>query len=50
MESGIVEKLLTNLHDKNEYIVYMRNLKQALNHGLILKKVQRVFKSNRGAR
>ena len=50
MESGIVEKLLSNLHDKNEYIVHMRNLKQALNHGLILKKVQRVIKSNRGAR
>ena len=50
MESGIGEKLLTNLHDRNEYIVHMKNLKQALNHGLILKKLQRVIKSNRGAR
>ena len=33
------EKLLiTNLHDKTEYAVYIRNLKQALNHGLVLKK------------
>ena len=30
-----VEKLITNLHDKNEYVVYIRNLTQVLNHGLI---------------
>ena len=33
-----VEKLVSNLHDKTEYVIYIRNLKQALNHGLILKK------------
>ena len=33
-----VEKLVANLHDKTEYIVHIRNLKQALNHGLVLKK------------
>ena len=33
-----VEKLVTNLHDKNEYVIHIRNLKQSLNHGLILKK------------
>ena len=32
-----VEKLLTNLHDKIEYAIHIRNLKQVLNHGLILK-------------
>ena len=32
-----VEKLVTNLHDKTEYAIHIRNLKQALNHGLILK-------------
>ena len=31
------EKLATNLHDKTEYVIHIRNLKQALNHGLILK-------------
>ena len=31
-------KLVTNLHDKIEYVIHKRNLKQALNHGLILKK------------
>ena len=35
-----VEKLVANLHDKNEYVIHIRNLKQALNHGLALKKVQ----------
>ena len=30
--------------DKNEYLIHIRKLKQALNHGLILKKVHRVIK------
>ena len=25
-----------NLHDKSEYVIHIRNLKQALNHGLAL--------------
>ena len=33
-----VEKLVGNLHDKTEYIIHIRNLKQALNHGLFFKK------------
>ena len=41
-----VEKLVTNLHDKTEYVIHIRNLKQALNHGLVLKKVHRVIKFN----
>ena len=43
---GKVEKLVTNLHDKTEYIIHIRNLNQALNHGLILEKVHRVIKFN----
>ena len=39
-----VEKLVTDLHDKNEYVIHIRNLKQALNHGLLLKKVHRDIK------
>ena len=34
-----VEKLVTNLHDKTEYVIHIRNLKQALNHELLLKKI-----------
>ena len=33
-----VVKLVTNLHDKTEYVIRIRNLKQALNQGSILKK------------
>ena len=44
-----VEKLMTNLHDKTEYIIHMRNLKQALNHGLIFKKVHKVITFNENA-
>ena len=39
-----VEKLVATLHDKNEYVIRIRNLKQALHHGLVLKKVHRVIK------
>ena len=31
MKIQIVEKLVANLHDKTEYIIHTRNLKQALN-------------------
>ena len=37
-----VEKLVPTLHDKIEYVIYRRNLKQALNHELVLKKVHSV--------
>ena len=33
-----VEKLVENLHGKEEYIIHIRNSKQTLNHGLVLKK------------
>ena len=43
------EKLVANLHDKTEHVIHIRNLKQALNHGLVLKKVNRVIKINQNA-
>ena len=46
MKIGQIEKLVTHLYDKHEYIMHMRNLKQALNHGLILKRANRVIKFN----
>ena len=45
-----VNKLVTNLHDKTKYVLHMRNLKQAFNHGLVLKKIYRVIKFNQKAR
>ena len=44
-----VEKLVANLHDKTEYVIHIRNLKQALNHRLVFKKVHRVIKFNQNA-
>ena len=41
-----VEKLVANLHDKTEYVIHTRNLKQALNNGSVLKKVHRTIKFN----
>ena len=38
------EAFVTNLYDKTEYVIHIRNLKQALNHESTLKKVHRVKK------
>ena len=42
-----VEKLLLISHEKNEYHIHIRSLKQKLNHGLVLKKLHRVIKFNK---
>ena len=39
-------KLVCNLFDKNNYVVLIRSLKQALNHALISKNVHRVTQFN----
>ena len=33
-----MEKLVANFHVKTEYANHIRNLKQALNHGIVFKK------------
>ena len=43
---GKVEKFVTSLEDKSEYVINTKRLKQALNHSLILKKVHRVISFN----
>ena len=40
------KKLVCNIHNKENYAVHMRTLKQALKHGLILKKVHKVIQFN----
>ena len=40
------KKLVCNLYDKKSYVVHIRLLKQALNHGLTLKKVHGVIQFN----
>ena len=41
-----VERCVANLHNKIEFLIHIRNLKQDLNHRLVLKKVHRVIKFN----
>ena len=38
-----VEKLIYNIEDKKKYVIHIRALKQALNHGLKLKKLHRII-------
>ena len=40
---------MCNLRNKKKYVVHIRSLKQALNHGLKLKKVLRIIKFNQEA-
>ena len=49
MKTGKVEKLVADLHDKNGYVIYIRNLKEPLNQELVLKKVDKVIKFNQNA-
>ena len=41
-----VEKLEANLYHKTECVMKIRNLKQALNNGLVLRKIHRVIEFN----
>ena len=45
-----VKKVVSNLHDKTKYFIHKKKLKEALNHGLILKKVYRVIIFNQKSR
>ena len=44
-----IGKLIANLNDKTEYVIHIRSLKQALNHGLVLKKIHKLIKFNQNA-
>ena len=44
MKIGKVEKTIANSHDKKKYVINIRNLKQALRHRLVLKKVHRAIR------
>ena len=49
MEVNKCKKLVCNLFNKKKYVVHTNALKQALNHGLKLKKIHRVIKFNQEA-
>ena len=44
-----IEKLVDNLDDKTEFVIPIRNLKQALNDGLVFEKIHKVIKFNQNA-
>ena len=43
------KKLVCNLRNKKKYVVHIQSLKQALNHGLKLKKIHRIIEFNQEA-
>ena len=43
-----VEKFVANSHDKTEYVIHTKNLKQALNHRSFWKNLHRILHSNKG--
>ena len=43
------KELECNLHNKKKYVVHIKSLKQALNHGLKLKKIHRIIEFNQKA-
>ena len=45
MKTEKIEKPVANLHDENDHVIRMRNLKQASIYGLVLKKVHKVILS-----
>ena len=46
MEINKCRKLVCNLFNKKKYVTHINSLKQALNHGLKLKKIHRVIEFN----
>ena len=44
-----IKKLVCSIEDKEKYVIHIRVLKQALNHGLILKEVRQVIRFNQAA-
>ena len=46
---GKCNNLACDFHDKRNYVAHLKTLKQALNHGLILKKVHKVIQFNQKA-
>ena len=49
IEINKYKKLVCNLHNKEKYVLQIRSLNQALNHGLILKKVHRIIEFDQEA-
>ena len=46
MKNEKFKNLAAIFYDKTESVIHIKNLKPVLNHGLVLKKVNRVIKFN----
>ena len=49
MEIDKIEKLVSHLYDKKNYVIHVRALNQALKHGLILKRVHHMIEFGQSA-
>ena len=49
MKINKCNNIVCNFYDKKNFVVYIRVLKQASNHGLVRKKVHRVIKFHQKA-
>ena len=49
MKTDKCKKLVCNLSNKKKYVTHINSLKQALNHGLKLKKIHRIIECNQEA-
>ena len=49
MKLNGVEKLVPNLYYKKKYIIHIKALKQAVNHGLVLEKIHRAIEFKESA-
>ena len=49
MKIDNVNNLVANLYDKTEYVIHIKNLKHALNNGLVFKNVHRLIKFNQNS-
>ena len=46
MKINKVKKLVPNLKDKENYVIHIRALDQALRHGLVLERIHRAIEFN----
>ena len=49
MKLNGIEKLVPNLYDKKNYVIHIRALKQALNHGLVLEYIHQAIEFSQSA-
>ena len=49
MKINKCKKLVCNLYNKEKYVTHINSLKQALNHGLKLKRIHRIIEFNEEA-